>query len=218
MTSNDPFFLIRGISEHMLKQLEWMTLQPKVVAISDHFGKEALKLRYPQAEIIELEEGETVSLPDHSVDLFFANLLLPWCKNVKKTFSEWRRIVSPNGLLLFSSLGPDTLREIPKNILLLQLIDMHDLGDELIHAHWADPVLDMEYLTVTYRDLVKLLNELKLTKMVAPEVSSLLAGSEGDVFSLTYEIIYGHAWGGSLVSSADSDGVVKIPLSHLKRR
>lgn len=215
-------FLAREVCEHMVANLELMSLQPKVIMAvggESEYAAELLKKRYLNAEITQM-----VTCPDQSVDLIFANLFLPWCKDWKEIFREWRRVLRPEGLLMVSSLGPDTLIELREeyaNWMLPDLVDMHNLGDELKQARFADPVLDVEYLTVTYREFKTLLKELKMQHMLVVEAPEMrLLPNDGDVFSLTYEVVYGHAWGPhNLVDHvADEEGVVRIPLSHLRRR
>lgn len=221
------FFLAQEMGKQMLERLELMTLQPKVIVnlgCDTKFAADLLKKRYPEAEIIDGAEAEMLPLIDHSVDLIFANLFLPWCKHLNNVFREWKRILRPEGLLLFSSFGPDTLVQLRQNYansLLLNLVDMHNLGDELTQARFSDPVLDVEYITVTYRDLKKLTQELQAAKALVKEVEivEIEADSQG-VFPLTYEIVYGHAWGPNIDvdHTADEAGIVKIPLSHLRRK
>ena len=210
-----------------------------------------LKKRYPNAKVIAIDQAEKmldyakhhqtedinwlcadaeiIPLEDGSVDLIFMNLLLPWFDDSKKIFSELRRILRPEGLLMFSSLGPDTLIELRESLfdsVLPNLIDMHIIGDELTKARFADPVLDVEYLTVTYREFKKLIYELQvtgiLTSDIPPDLNAddiLKPDTEGK-YPITFEIIYGHAWGPSSTVDhvADESGTVRIPLSHLRRR
>lgn len=220
------FFLAREIGTPMIERLELVTLQPKLIAnlgCETEYFAELLKKRYADAEIKNFAEDEILPFADHSVDLIFANLFLPWCKDLNKIFREWRRVLRPEGLLMFSSFGPDTLielRENHANEILINLVDMHNLGDELTHARFADPVMDVEYLNVTYRELKTLMQELQATNMLLSDVTEVqLTPNDKNVFSLTYEIVYGHAWGPDpgVDHVADEEGVVRIPLSHLRR-
>jgi len=174
--------------------------------------------------------ADTAALPfaDHSVDLVFANLILPWCKDTEKTFREWRRILRPEGLLVFTSLGPDTLkewREFLGDITLPNLIDMHDHGDALTKVRFADPVLDVDYFTVTYRELASLFSELQATGMLlsgdhASLFSAMRESHSSALWEVTYEVVFGHAFGPPHVVDqvADEFGTIRIPLSHLRRR
>lgn len=239
--------LAREIGEQMLARLEFVTLQPKVIVDLGCGVGDCTKLlreRYPMAKIIAIDPAvsmldfakkhhnieadwvqspvENLPIEDHSVDLLVANFLLPWCDDIAVVLREWRRILRPDGLFMFTSLGPDTLHQLRENSLdLPNFIDMHDVGDALIHAGFADPVLDIDYFTLTYRDLAQLFHELKATGMMEGEVDSFSLQKDSDeIYSLTYEVIFGHAWGPGLHADhvADESGEVRIPVSHILRR
>jgi malonyl-CoA O-methyltransferase len=142
-----------------------------------------LKRRYPRAHVIAVDaslamlrvartrsswmrpfdriaaDAERLPLADASVDLIFSNLLLPWC-DPERLLGEFRRVLAPHGLLSLSAFGPDTLREfrlawaeVDAAVHVHRFIDMHDLGDALVRAGFAAPVLDVERYTLTYTDL-----------------------------------------------------------------
>lgn len=216
----DPFFLLHEIAEAMLERLEWMTLKPSVILDVSGSHADVLKKRYKDAKIIAGNEQEIVALADHSVDLIFANLILPWRDDLENVLREWRRLLRPEGIVLFSSLGPDTLKELRGQCESpIKLVDMHDLGDAVAKARFSDPVLDTEILTVTYREIPTMIHELQVTNMITTAQLKLERNAD-DVYALTYEIVYGHAFGPSLEVDqvADETGVVKIPLAHLRRR
>lgn len=215
----DAFFLARYMSDHMMTQLDLVALQPERILVLGsvaEYSAELLKKRYPNAQIL--------MHPEASVDLIFANLYLPWVEDLNVVFRIWRELLQPEGLLMFSSLGPDTfseMREALSEIVQIKVIDMHDLGDELVHARFADPVLDVEYQSVSYQELQTLISELTITNLISPPPAGFsLEKNTSDTYTLTYEIIYGHAWGPSpnVDHVADEQGIVKIPLSHLRRR
>jgi malonyl-CoA O-methyltransferase len=238
--------IARQAGEQMLARLEWMTLKPTRIidlGCSAGYCTQLLQQRYPAAELFAVDDSLTMlayaktlcngpvnwicsfldrALPvkEHSVDLLVVNLLLPWCKaNLEELLGEWRRVLRPEGLLMFSSLGPDTLNELPGQASAgLHFTDMHDLGDALVHVGFADPVLDVEHITLTYREQQQLQYELQVTGFVTKQqvIMPLEKNKEG-VFPLTYEIIYGHAWESGAVGLA-ADGVVKIPLAYLRGR
>jgi malonyl-CoA O-methyltransferase len=174
--------------------------------------------------VIVCAQAEKLPLQDQSMDLIFANLLLPWHADVEQLLWEWRRVLRADGLLMLTALGPDTLQEwegvfpapsIP------QRIDMHDVGDMLVRAGFADPVLDVDYYTLTYNDKEKLIFELYSSEMLIPSVDlSAQIPPDERSWSVTYEIIYAHAFAPQPhdASSLRQDGLVKIPLSHLRKK
>lgn len=236
--------LVRELGEQTLARLEFMTLQPQVIVdvgcgVGD--STRLLHERYPQAKIIALDSTESMvayaqkqpipnvewthapldhlPLQSSSVDLLVANLVLPWCSHLELFINEWRRVLRPDGLLMLTTLGPDTLHELHKTSLLLpHMIDMHNVGDALVQAGFADPVLDVDYFTLTYRDHARLFQELQATAMIAGDTSHIqLEKNADEVYPLTYEVIFAHAWGPA-GHTADETGVVKIPISHILRR
>jgi malonyl-CoA O-methyltransferase len=166
-------------------------------------------------------DAEHLPFADNSIDLIFSSSTLQWCSNLDHTFAEFRRILSPGGLLMFSTFGPDTLKELRQSwqaadinsnnsVHVHDFIDMHDIGDALLRAGLADPVMDVENFTLTYPDAYQLMRELKtlgahnvandrrhsltgktrIKNMVAAYESHRNNGS----LPATYEVVYGHAW------------------------
>jgi len=226
-SEHDTDFLAQEVGEHMFSRLDLMVLDPKKVLVLGGAIKQAvesLKKRYPTAEIMTEDQDEEgiLALSDHSVDFIFANLSLPWCHDLQKCFREWRRILRPEGLLTFSSLGPDTLIELRSQLAdftLVNLVDMHNIGDELTQARFADPVLDVEYITVTYRQPETMIAELQIMDILVAQLPDVLFEmDQNEVFSVTFEVVYGHAWGPKMEVDhvADESGVVRIPLAHLR--
>ena len=156
--------------------------------------------------------------------------------------AEVRRILRPGGLFTFTSLGPDTLRElrtawsrVDDRPHVHRFIDMHDLGDALIRAGLAEPVLDVENFTLTYQDARSLMRELKTigARNAARERSPGLTGRgslrdletayeqfrrEG-VLPATYEVVYGQAWGRVDEPRGRTAGnEIRIPVDSLRTR
>ena len=225
----------------MLLRLELMVIKPAVIVDAGcGTGElaEALAARYPEATVhavdlsadmlavvpvstaIErrLEDAANLALPDHSVDLLCANFLLPWAADLNACIKEWRRVLAPDGLLMLSALGAGTLREyqplLPPEAL-PRLLDMHDLGDALVVAGFADPVMDTVNYPVNYREHQRLQKELHDSGMLHAEI----ALPEGEL-QVTFEVVHGHAFvpPPSSEFKADEDGVVRVPLSHLRLR
>jgi malonyl-CoA O-methyltransferase len=231
------------VNENMVSRLELVTLQPKVILDAGSGpgqGSALLKQCYPDAQIIAVDsangmlqslrqtqssdvfavQADALRLPlrNHSVDLIYANLLLPWCHDWDALFKEWRRVLSVEGLLIFTCFGLDTLPELQDNNWIRK--DMHEIGDTLVQAKFSDPVMDVEYLTVTYREREKMLKELYGSGMISSVQQDVsIEKNVNHVFPLTYEIVYGHTWRPDVMADhvADEDGVVRIPLSHLRR-
>jgi len=111
---------------------------------------------------------EALPLAAGSVGMVWSNLALQWCNDLPATFAGLHRVLRTDGLLMFSTFGPDTLKElrqafggVDRHNHLNRFADMHDIGDMLVHAGFAEPVMDMEYLTLTYDDVRGVLYDLK---------------------------------------------------------
>lgn len=194
----------------------------------------ALKTRYPNATVTSLNEAFDLAtflalgtkspyLPcaDQSVDMIFANFSLPWQDNFISLLQEWRRILHPQGLLLFTALGPDTLKECRafiKHEDIPQFMDMHDLGDLLLKAGFNDPVVEVDHYILSYQDCQKLPIELLLTGMWFPQEEEALSHFLKNTLSqVTYEVIFAHAFAASLDDThLKEQGPAKIPLSSLR--
>jgi malonyl-CoA O-methyltransferase len=150
-------------------------------------------------------------LPAASVDLVWSALMLHWYREPVPLITEWYRILRPGGLLSFCCLGVDTLAELRSlGARLMRFPDMHDLGDALVSAGFAEPVLDTERLTVTWREPADLLADLRSLGgnamagrqrgLVTPrerrrwfEALDSLRRPDG-LIGVSFELIYGHAW------------------------
>lgn len=229
----------------MLERLDWVTLQPKMILdVGCGAGAMSTQLqkRYPDARVVGVDasaemcaaalqqgieclqaDAADIPLPSATVDMIFANLLTPWCADLPALFKEWRRLLRPDGLLIFTGLGPDTLSEYQPVFGLQnmpQLVDMHEVGDLLLAAGFADPVMDINYLTTVYKEKNRFLHELVSTGMLVQGLDiSVEPNSEG-VCEAVYEIYFAHAFMPAQGDeyAADSDGVARIPLSALRRQ
>ncbi len=156
-------------------------------------------------------------LANNSLDGLWSNLALHWHPQPDRVFAEWQRVLRVQGLLMFSCFGPDTLQQLRQALELagvkqavLPFVDMHDLGDMLQVAGFAAPVMDMEKITVTWRDLPQLLHDVRALggnplhtrqrglrgRAVWQKLHAHLAqwqNAEG-LLPLSFEIIYGHAF------------------------
>jgi malonyl-CoA O-methyltransferase len=146
----------------------------------------------------------------------FSNLALQWC-DPQRVFGEASRVLSPGGLFIFSTFGPDTLKELRAAFAAADgrahvnaFIDMHDLGDALVHAGFADPVMDMEVITMEYDSVEAVARDLKAigARNALPDRPRGLSGRglwrkvgaayeahrRAGALPATYEVVYGHAW------------------------
>lgn len=183
-------------------------------------------------------DAEALPLADRSVDLVCSNLTLQWC-DPDAVFRECRRVLRPGGLFVFTTFGPDTLKELrdawraaDAGVHVHDFIDMHDLGDALVRARFADPVMDVEPVTLTYGEVGGLLRDLKgigAHNAASDRPAGLMGKTRYARFRnryesfrrsdgrlpASYEVIYGHAWVSS-PSSAPNESVV--PLTAIGRR
>ncbi|HUG78637.1 MAG TPA: methyltransferase domain-containing protein [Burkholderiales bacterium] len=144
-----------------------------------------------------------------SIDLVWSNMALHWSDDPAAALKEFRRVLAADGLLMFSTLGPDTLKELraaagPERV--HAFIDMHDIGDMLVAAGFAAPVMDMEMLTLSYPRAGALLADLRASGQTSARVDRPrgLAGRgfrERLLAALppraSFEVVYGHAWKGA---------------------
>jgi len=155
--------------------------------------------------------------PPASVDMLWANMALHESADPQALLARWHQALKVGGFLMFSCLGPDTAKELRALYARLgwppaghELTDMHDWGDMLVQVGFAEPVMDMERITLTYETPARLLQELaELGRNFHParfpalrgrawrarlerEIAAALAGPDGRL-SLTFEVIYGHA-------------------------
>jgi malonyl-CoA O-methyltransferase len=172
-------------------------------------------------------------LPNDSVDLVWSNLALHWHPQPDRIFAEWRRVLRPNGLLMFSCFGPDTFRELRAAFAVvddsphvLPFVDMHDFGDMLIRAGFATPVMDMEIITVTYTSSARLLTDVQslggnprsdrrrglMGRQAYDRLTQRLESARGadGLISLTFEIIYGHAFRPVSQTTAAGESIVRF--------
>ncbi len=197
---------------------------------------------FTRRTIFTCADAEALPFAAASMDLVFSNLTLQWCDEPERVLSEMRRVLVPGGLLMFSSFGPDTLKELRESwaradgfIHVHAFMDMHDIGDALLRARFSNPVMDAEQFTLTYSGVDKLMRELKA--LGAHNVSAGRAhGLTGKtrmrdmraayeerrrdgVLPASYEVVYGHAWAPEISSPLKThDGTVRVPLASLKGR
>ncbi len=183
-------------------------------------------------------EAESLPFADGSLDLVYANLLLPWIDNLQGCFAEIGRVLRKDGLFVFSTLGPDSFGELRlawgaalSATRVRGFPDMHDVGDRLVRSGLRDPVLDVDVLSLQYRDADSLFDDLRRTgagnslrlreqaltgKTRFRSFRERLANNGiQQPFKVTLELVYGHAWGSGPLPAA---GEIRLPVGGIGRR
>ncbi|TXI20544.1 MAG: malonyl-ACP O-methyltransferase BioC [Nitrosomonas sp.] len=160
---------------------------------------------------------EQFPIQNGSVGMIWSNLALQWCNDLQHTFAEMHRILRADGLLMFSTFGPDTLKELRQAFAkadsyshVNRFIDMHDIGDLLLNNRFSTPVMDMEYITLTYDDVISVMRDLKAIgahnvvqgrrqglmgkKCWQQAIDAYETLRRAGKLPATFEVVYGHAW------------------------
>ena len=253
----------------LLERLDLFDLGPRVaVDLGCATGRGALALaaRYPAARVLAVDssagmlraaharsagvrsvtalggDAETLPLRDHSVQLILANLVLPWCRP-PALFAEAARVLEDGGLLLFATLGPDSLKEVraawgaaDSALHVHAAFDLHDVGDLALAAGLAEPVLDVDRLEIIYPSVAKLVDDLRSSGAVNVAAGrrrgltgprrwraferALLGGGHGARFAITLELVLGQAWGRGPrpARRGGGSGEIAVPIATLRRR
>jgi malonyl-CoA O-methyltransferase len=179
--------------------------------------------------------GDIAALPfaAASFELVWSNLALQWLSDLPHALGELRRVLAVGGLLSFTTFGPDTLKElrgafagVDAHTHVSRFVDMHDVGDALVHAGFADPVMDMECLTLTYADARAMMRDLRAIGATnatqgrprglmgrgryASVVAALGALARDGRIPATFEVIYGHAWKAPPKTTAEGLPIVRL--------
>jgi len=167
---------------------------------------------------------EKLPFADNVFDLVYSSLSMQWCNDLNAALLEAKRVLKPGGLFVFSTFGPDTLKELRSSWASVdntdhvnQFIDMHDIGDALLFDGFAEPVMEAEVLTVTYNSVDEIMHDLKAigANVTARRSRTGLGGKaalqnlrqnyeqfrRNNLLPASYEIIYGHAWKPVLVDA-----------------
>ena len=189
--------LQREVESRLLEQLEVLedTRPLRILDVGSGPGRAsgAMKGRWPKSEVIALDlalpmlrqvgkhtrfwrpvkrvcaDATQLPIADGSIDLLFSSLCLQWVQDLPSALSEFRRVLRPGGLLLFSTFGPDTLVELREAYLeagerqppLSPFAAIQQVGDALMAAGYRNPVVQREAFTLTYADVMTLLRELR---------------------------------------------------------
>lgn len=184
-------------------------------------------------------DAQALPLARGSISLVWSNLMLNWLHDPMPALQEMHRVLQVGGLLMFSTLGPDTLRELrgalpdARGERVHRFIDMHDLGDALVQAGFSDPVMDMEMMTLTYADLDGLLADLRgagAANAAATRPRGLSGKAEWALARTRYpcqpadgrlpasfEVIQGHAWKVAPTVTADGRAVIQFDPKARRR-
>jgi malonyl-CoA O-methyltransferase len=256
--------LQREIAERMLERLDLFSIRPKRVldlgAGTGH-ALDRLLAKYREADLYALDfahpmlgqakrrgrwlrrprclcaDMDHIPLADASIDLIFSNATVQWSNDLQGTLKEFRRVLRDDGLLIFTTFGPDTLFELREAWAEVdghrhtnQFLDMHDVGDAMLRAGFAQPVLDVDRIRLTYGAAEDLMRDLKHlgAHSVAEGRNPAITGRarlaavkqayerfrRDGLLPATYEVIHAHAWAGSKpATSAET----LVPLEKLQR-
>jgi malonyl-CoA O-methyltransferase len=189
-------------------------------------------------------DAAALPLREGSVDMVFSSLLLQWCNDPDRVLRECRRALRAGGVLHLATLGPDTLVELrrawqaadPRHAHVSRFLDMHDVGDALVRAGFAEPVLDVERYTLTYADARDLMRDLKtigahnatagrargLTgrRTLARMLEAYEDERRDGKLPATYEVVFAQAWSPDrpIRAKRGPDAEVLVPVSGLRRR
>ena len=241
---DDAALLQQEVCSRLLERLDYIRLTPRMILDAGAGTGEAvapLMKRYKKSRLILLDLSEQMlaraqahgnllrrpepvcadieQLPfrDNCFDLVFSNLTLQWCNDLSMTLQGLLRVLKPGGLLMFTTFGPDTLKELracwrqlDDAVHVNQFTDMHDVGDALLQAGFADPVMEAEIITVQYRTIDKLMADLRAiganataqggrSGLTTPSMLASLrqaydAYRVDELLPASYEVVYGHAW------------------------
>lgn len=186
----------------------------------------------PRATPVLAADATALPLPRASISLAWSNLMLPGLHDPLPAFQEIHRVLEVDGLLMFSTLGPDTLCELRSTLpdqrgeRVHRFIDMHDIGDALVKAGFSDPVMDMEMVTLTYTELDDLFHDLQASggTNAASSRPRGLSGKRGwseartryeqlrtaGRLPATFEVIQGHAWKAAAKTTEDGRAVMQF--------
>lgn len=247
-------FLQKEVASRLLERLELMNVKPKTVldaGCGTGFCTRILDKKFSKAKTIgvdiaagmieyakkqkglfnkieyQIADVEKLPFNNNQFDLIFSNLTVQWVGDLKQMFTELNRVLKPGGLLVFSTLGPDTLielkqswQQVDQRVHVNDFFDMHIVGDKIHAAQFENTVMDRDVITLTYKTMLGLMKDLKAIgahNMDTERQKGLMGKSkfeklknayeqfrwEGGELPATYEVVYGHAW--KKVESPDGD-------------
>jgi malonyl-CoA O-methyltransferase len=185
-------------------------------------------------------DAERLPLATNSMDMVVSNLALQWC-DAATAFAEVARVLRPGGGFLFSTFGPDTLRElraawarVNSETHVHGFVDMHELGDLLLGQGFVDPVMDMDMLSVDYASVDAVMADLRgigAHNVAAPRNAGLTGKQAFAGFRrayedmavngripASYEVVFGYGRAPTMTHVGMPEGSVAVPVSEIRRR
>jgi malonyl-CoA O-methyltransferase len=185
-------------------------------------------------------DASQLPLESNKFELVFSNLMLQWCIDLDSVFAEINRVLKPGGVFVFTSFGPDTLKElrecwqqVDSDVHVNVFTDMHDLGDGLVRKGMDAPVLSTEEIVLTYDECKQLMRDLKnigahnvnegrrksLTgkQRLQKVINHYELFRQDNKLPATYEVIYGHAWKPESDKKSKASNVQQVSLDELKQ-
>ena len=262
-TYNNAAIVQAEICERTLERLQMLKLDPtSILDIGSGTGKSvrALKTQFSDAYVVASDfafpmltqskckpaiccDAQFLPIKNASIDLIFSTSTFQWCEDLNQLFVECMRVLKKNGVLVFSTFGPDTLKELRQSWAEIdhlnhvhQFIDMHHIGDSLLANQFHDPVVDREIIVIEYQNLRQLLMDLKATgsrnKFISRDgnLAQGLLGKkkfkqlaqmyntfrlEDDSLPATYEVIYGYARKSSNHHVDPKSGEVRVAIDTI---
>jgi malonyl-CoA O-methyltransferase len=229
----------RGALRKRFPNASWIGVDHAVSMLERDARGDGVLSKWLHGARVERIAADAGALPlaDRSVDLVYSNLMPHWHPDPPRLFAECRRVLTGGGVLLFSCFGPDTLKEVRSACATalpraapMPFIDMHDFGDMLVASGFATPVMDAEFLRLTYPTGEQLLREVialggnprddRSGALVSGrqaraliEALESLRGDDG-LIGLTIEVAYGHAWR----APPRERGVTRIDVESLRQQ
>ncbi|MGX5173108.1 malonyl-ACP O-methyltransferase BioC [Aliikangiella sp. IMCC44653] len=238
-------FLQNEVADRVFERLELMRIKPKnILDVGCGTGYCTRKLRklFKRAKVngvdiapgmieqanhqqpllnkinYQVADAESLPFADNSFELVFSSLTVQWSNDLNIMMAELHRVLKPGGLLIFSTLGPDTLLELRQswqqvddNVHVNEFLDMHIVGDIVFNASFENTVMDRDVITLTYQTMLGLMRDLKgigahnvnsgrpkgmLGKQKFKQLEQAyeqFRWQDGQL-PATYEVVYGHAW------------------------
>lgn len=261
--------LQKTVAQRLLDRLDLIKIEPALILdVGSGTGTtaRALATRYRSAQMIQVDlsrlmlqesrsrsrrffsrqhylcaNTEELPIKTGSIDLIFSNLTYQWCNDLDRVFVEAGRVLRPDRLILFATLGPDTLRELRKSwaavddqVHVNTFFDMHDVGDALVRAGLEGVVMDVEMITMNYASCQDLMRDIKAVgahNVNLNRAKGLTGGGKlrrmiaayeehrtRNGLPATYEVVYGHAWMPARARTTAQGRVTYIPVHAVRKK